>query len=249
MPTVRLATLAEIAPLRDGYRKTVHAQIVHDSWHRRGFTTLFLLLDGAEPLGYGAVGGSPGEAHETVKEFYLLPPFQADAARYFDQFLAATRPRWLEAQTNDPILAPLLARYAPQHTPHTYLFRDGGSTSLLNPGVDLRPVSPADHGTIFAHTTEPIGDWGLEREGRLVATGGLFYHYNPPHGDLYTEVASDHRRRGYASFLLQELKRLCYQGGHVPAARCGVDNMGSRRALERAGMVCCATIDRGRLAA
>jgi GNAT superfamily N-acetyltransferase len=249
MPTVRLASLAEIAPFREGYRRTVNAQIVHDSWHRRGLTTLYLLLDGSDPIGYGAVGGSPGEAHEMVKEFFLLPPFQADASRYFGDFLAAAGPRWLEAQTNDPILAPLLVRFAPQHTPHTYLFRDGSSTSLPNPGVHLRPVAPADHATVFAHTTEPIGDWGLEREGRLVATGGLFYHYNPPYGDLYMEVAPDQRRRGYASFLLQELKRLCYEGGHLPAARCGLDNTGSRRALERAGMACCGTITRGQLAA
>ncbi len=113
----------------------------------------------------------------------------------------------------------------------------------------MRPVRTEEHTTVFPHTTEPVGDWGLDLNGELVATGGLFYHYNPPYGDVYMEVAPAHRRRGLASYLVQELKRICREGGHVPAARCGLDNPGSRGALERAGMVWCGQIVRGAVAA
>jgi GNAT superfamily N-acetyltransferase len=80
-----------------------------------------------------------------------------------------------------------------------------------------------------------------------VATGGLFFHYNPPYGDIYMEVAAAHRRRGLGSYLVQELKRLCREMGCVPAARCNTANVASRLALQRAGMFPCARIVQGRL--
>ena len=237
--------LADVLELREDYRRSVGAQIVHDSWHARGRTTLYRLRDGVQTIGYGSVGGESGHPHDTVKEFYLVPNAVEHATAAFRAFLAAAAPRWLEAQTNDPFLAPLLARFAPRGSAHTILFADSQTTTLTSPGVRLRAVIPEEHATVFPHTTEPVGDWGLEQGGVLVATGGLFFHYNPPYGDLYMEVAPTHRRRGYASFLLQELKRLCYARGNTPAARCQLENVGSRGALERAGMRICGQIIRG----
>jgi GNAT superfamily N-acetyltransferase len=48
------------------------------------------------------------------------------------------------------------------------------------------------------------------------------------------------RRRGYGSYLIQELKRLAYEMGKVPAARCNVTNAPSRATLQKAGMLPCA---------
>lgn len=101
----------------------------------------------------------------------------------------------------------------------------------------------------FSHSTEPIGEWGLDRAGRIVATGGLLFHYNPPYGDLFMEVAPDQRGRGLASYLVQELRRIGREGGHIPAARCDLSNAASRRALERGGMRACGQIVRGAIAA
>ena len=58
----------------------------------------------------------------------------------------------------------------------------------------------------------------IEVEGQVAATGGILFHYNRPFGDIYMEVAEPFRRRGFGSFLVQELKRVCYGGGHVPEA-------------------------------
>lgn len=248
MIAITPSALEPLLELREQYRAAVRAQIVHDSWHRRARTTLFRIQDRGHDLGYAALGGHPGEPHDTLKEFYFLPDAQPRAVTLFEAVLAAARPRWLEAQTNDPFLAPLLDQFAPDHRPHTHLFGEGTPSALAAPGVRLRRVTPDDHATVFAHTTEPIGEWGLDLDGSLVATGGLFCHYNPPYGDVYMEVAPAFRRRGFASYLVQELKRICYESGHVPAARCGIDNPGSRRTLERAGMVRCGHIVRGAIA-
>jgi GNAT superfamily N-acetyltransferase len=61
------------------------------------------------------------------------------------------------------------------------------------------------------------------------------------------EVDEAHRRKGLGSYLVQELKRIAREGGHTPAARCNSDNIPSRLALERAGMLPCARILRGRI--
>jgi hypothetical protein len=53
------------------------------------------------------------------------------------------------------------------------------------------------------------------------------------------ETQADARRRGYASLLLQEVKKACYEAGRVPAARTSLDNYGSRAALTKAGMRIC----------
>jgi GNAT superfamily N-acetyltransferase len=73
-------------------------------------------------------------------------------------------------------------------------------------------------------------------------------HYNPPYGDLYMEVDERFRRRGYGSYLIQELKRVSYEAGLVPAARCNVANGASRATLQKAGLLPCARLLSGVLA-
>jgi GNAT superfamily N-acetyltransferase len=72
----------------------------------------------------------------------------------------------------------------------------------------VRRLTPAEREHAFGHTSEPVGDWGVEVGGAVVGTGGFFLPYNPPYGDLYMEVAPDLRRRGYGSYLIQELTRV-----------------------------------------
>jgi len=50
-------------------------------------------------------------------------------------------------------------------------------------------------------------------------------------------VAEPYRRRGYGSYLVQELKRTCYEMGRIPAARCNAANAASRATLQRAGLL------------
>ena len=220
-------------------------QIVHDSYHARGFTDSYLLEVRGEVVGYGSLAGDPSPPREIVKEFYVVPDHRQDALMLFRALVLVARPRWIEAQTNDPFLMPPLLACATGHVSDRVLFSEGVSTDLTAPGVVFRPVTNADRRRVFPHTLEPIGDWALDLNGEVVATGGLMFHYNPPYGDIYMEVAEAHRRRGYGSYLVQRLKRLCREMGCRPAARTSIDNVASRRTLERAGMLSCAQITRG----
>jgi GNAT superfamily N-acetyltransferase len=51
------------------------------------------------------------------------------------------------------------------------------------------------------------------------------------------DVAEPYRRRGFGSYLVQELKRAAYALDCIPAARCDPTNVASRKTLQKAGLV------------
>ena len=247
---VREVPLEAIVQLRDAYREAMACQIVHDSWHARGFTRSYLLLDAAGvPIGHAAVGGPPRETPDILKELYLVPAQRARALAALEAVVAASGARRIEAQTNDPFLFPLLEAHGQALRSETILFADGGPTRHTASGAVFRPLSPAEHTRVFAHTHEPVGEWALERAGAVVATGGYALHYNPPYADLYMEVSAAQQGQGLGRYLVQELRRVCRAAGRVPAARCHESNVASQATLIAGGMVRCGRIVSAKLAA
>jgi GNAT superfamily N-acetyltransferase len=234
--------LKEILPLRELYRREMNCQIVHDSLPGRGFGDLFLLREADRVAGYGFVMGYRGEPRDMIREFFLLPPYRGSALPMFRRLVEVSKARRIEAQTNDVLLTLMLYDCAGEITSDTIVFSDARTTNLAVAGVTFRPVTDADRGSIFDHKVEGVGDWLVDHDGAIVATGGIATHYNPPYGDLYMEVDEQSRRRGYGSYLIQELKRACYERGKVPAARCHVANAASRATLQKAGLWPCARL-------
>ena len=126
--------------------------------------------------------------------------------------------------------------------------RQGLDGLWLAAGLGVAVALAGEVARAFPESSEPLGEWVIDAAGEVVAAGGLLFHYNPPYGDIFMEVAPAYRERGHGSYLVQELKRACYEMSRVPAARCRPSNVASRRTLERAGMFPCARILRGRLA-
>ena len=91
------APLSAVVALREAYRREMACQIVHDSWHARGFTRLWLLRERGTVVGYGAVGGAPGDARDTLKELFVVPSHRGDALRMFSAVADAGGARWVEA--------------------------------------------------------------------------------------------------------------------------------------------------------
>ena len=240
--------LDRILEMREEYRSELNCQIVHDSWHVRGFTRSFLLHVEDLAVGYASVGGAPGDPQDIVKEFFVRLVHRSAARPLFRALVARSGARRIDAQTNDVLLTLRLFDAGEAIESPTILFAAAVTTTLPNPGAAFRRLTDDDRRRVFAHTVEPVGDWGLESGGAVVATGGIAFHYNPPYGDIFMEVSPLHRRKGLGSYLVQELKRTCREGGRVPAARCGVMNAASRRTLERAGLLPCARILRARIA-
>ena len=219
--------LEEILPLRELYRREMNCQIVHDSLPGRGFGKLFLVRIDGRVAGYGFVMGYRGEPKDLIREFYLLPRYRGYALPVFHQLIAKSQARRIEAQTNDVLLTLMLYDFATEITSNTVVFYDALTTGFAIPVATFREVTDADKERIFEHKVEPLGEWLVEEAGTVVATGGIALHYNLPYGDIYMEVDEPYRRRGFGSYLIQELKRVCYEMGRIPAARCNVGNVAS----------------------
>jgi len=230
--SVARTEVEKILPLRDLHRKEMNCQIIQDSFPLRGLSDPYGIFLDDRIAGYGLVANQYYEG--AVCEFYLQPAYRVAALPIFRQLLEASRATHIRTQTNDRQLLLMLYDCARNIEPQNYLFADSLTTSLPSPGGTLRKTGG-----------EGTEEWVIELDGRTVASGGLLFHYNPPYGDIYMEVDEAHRRRGYGSYMVQELKRIAYEIGKIPAVRCDAGNLHSRQTLEKAGMLPCGRVLQG----
>lgn len=225
----------------------MNCQIIHWSWLERGFADAYVLRVDDAPAGYALVGGVRPEPREKVVEFFVTPGHGAAADALFRALVAASGARSVEAQTNDAVLTSMVHECARAVEQTAVLFADGQRTHLHAPtgNAKFRGLLAPERASVFEHKAEPVGDWAIEDEGRIVATGGFLTHYNPPFADVHMEVAGPFRKRGYGGYLVQELRRVCREAGRVPAARCNVANDASRACLVKGGFAECGRMLRG----
>ncbi len=239
------ADLNDILDLRALYLQESNRQIRYNACHERGWTDSYLLTVNDVPVGYGSVKGQEIDGRDTVFEFFVIPTFRDLSSLLFRELLAASRATYIECQSNDPLLSALLFEFARGISADVVLFEDHAVTVHAISGATVKGRREADR--IFEHKHEPVGDYVLTLDGEIVATGGFMLHYNVPFADLYMEVNECCRRRGLGSFLIQELKKECYLAGRVPAARCDLRNMASRRTLTKAGLRACGFMLTGKI--
>ena len=228
---VDLTTADAIAPLRERHRQEMHCQIVRDSFARRGFSHCYHVLADGLVVGYGLIDHrfDPGAVHE----FFVAPAHRGWALPMFRRLLDVGDGRHIRVQTNDPLLLLMFYDCATNITVENVLFEDALTTTLPCPGGTLQRKEGDEE------------EWHVVVDGEIAATAGLLYHYNPPFADVYMDVNERFRRRGYGSYVVQEVKRVAHALGKIPAARCNADNVASRRTLERAGMLPCGRLLRG----
>jgi GNAT superfamily N-acetyltransferase len=218
--------------MRELYRAEANCQIIHDSIIRRELADPYLILKDGSVAGYGAVWNKHYVGQ--LMEFYLLPYYRGAAQPLFRALLDESQATHIEAQTNMPMMLTMLYDCAVNITVENILFEDTQTTNLICPGALFRRPAVGE-----PYKREPTGDWVLEADGAVVANGGFLCHYNPPYGDIYMGVGEPYRGKGYGSYLVQELKRVCYEAGRRPAARCDPGNVASRRTLQKAGLLPC----------
>ncbi len=246
----RLSTAADVLPLRTRHREEMNCQIVHDSIHRReGWTMTYLLEWGGVAAGFGSVAiGGPWKDKPTFFEFYVLPEHRSRAFDLFERFLSTGGARFFEVQTNDALPTVMALTHGRDIAREKIVFQDGLTTAHPANGTVLRRVTSEEEIHACRECRQGGGEWVLDMDGTVAAKGGVLFHYNRPYGDIYMEVMEPFRRRGLGAYLVQELKRACYQLGAVPCARCNPNNVPSRRTLQRAGFVPVAHILTGAIA-
>ena len=226
----------DIQQLRSLFLQELNAQVRYDAAHtRRGAAPYVIRQDGRD-IGYGSLKDSH-ESRGTLFEFYVVPAFRQNAPELLRELVRVSNAEALECQTNDRFYASLVQELFGPLTSDTILYGASEPRVLQSPDATFRRRSRADR--VFKHDVEPVGDFVIDVRGEVVATGGFLLHYNPPFADVFMEVRPDARRRGYGSFLVNQIASECYLAGRVPAARTGIDNIASQRTLLKAGLVEC----------
>lgn len=238
-PSARPTDPADILHLRVRQRAEMNCQLVHDSIHSRaGWTLCYRLELGGETVGFGSIAiAGPWKDKQSLFEFYVLPEHRTSVFELFEALLAVSGARFFEIQSNELLLAAMIHAYAREIASEGIVFHDQLATTHSPKGAGLRQVTPTEEIRASIERRQGGGEWILELDGTPAGKGGILFHYNRPYGDIYMEVDEAFRRRGLGAFLVQELKRECYQLGAVPCARCNTTNVASRRTLQRAGFV------------
>jgi GNAT superfamily N-acetyltransferase len=234
-----LASNQDILPLRVRYRAEANGQIVHDSIHARsGWTRSYLLQVDRHIAGFGSIAvAGPWKDKSTVFEFYVLPEWRGCAFALFEAFVAASGAHFFEVQTSDILLNVMLHTYGSDLASEKIVFRDELTTSLPAQGAALKRITSEKESMCRFQERAGSSDWTVELDIMVVGTGSLLFHYNHPYCDVAMEINAEYRRRGLGAYLVQELKRLAYEMGGIPAARCSPDNVASRKTLQKAGLV------------
>lgn len=222
-----------IRPLRALFLQEINAQVRYDAAHTRSGTAWYMLRHDGRDVGYGSLKDTH-ESRGTLFEFYVVPAFRQNALGLLRELARVSNAEALECQTNDRFYASLVQDSFGPVTSDTILFASGPSSTLTSADGVFRGRKRGDR--IFEHTMEPVGDFVIDAGSEVVATGGFLLHYNPPFADIFMEVRPDARRRGYGSFLVNQIASECFLAGRVPAARTGIDNIASQATLLRAGM-------------
>lgn len=233
------ASSSEIDGLRTRFRLESNCQIVHDSLHaREGWTITYLLYCASRVAGYGSIAvAGPWQDRPTIFEFYLLPEFRHRAFALFEKFLSASAARFFEVQSNHELLNVMLFRYGQNIRSEAIVMRDQFTTLVTLAAASLECQTTPEKIRSAIAQQRGGGKWSLKVNESEVGSGGILFHYNRPYADIYMEINESSRRCGYGTYLVQELKRICYELGGVPAARCNPANIASQRTLQKAGFV------------
>src|SRR5689334_17572568 len=139
----------------------------------------------------------------------------------FDLFIAlltSSGATMIETQSNDVLLTAMLHTFAPTVSSESILFHDKLTTAHTPSDALFRRATPEDAAHIAQQQLDSEARWLVAVGGIVAATGDILFHYNRPYGDIYMKVGESFRRRGLGTYLVQELKRICYEGGSIPAA-------------------------------
>lgn len=236
--TIQKSLYEEILPLRKQFLQENNFQIRYDACHSRGWADSYKIFWNELFIAYASVKGNEDLAdRDTLFEFYILPPYRKWTSIFFKHLLIKTQVKYIEAQSNDCLQSSMLYEFGKDIQSDVILFKDHHITQYQFPEIIFRPYQSGDD--VFGKIQGDVGAYVLEKAGEIVADGGFLLHYNMPFADLYMEVKEDYHNQGLGSFILQEIKKECYQAGRVPAARCHISNKASRAALPKAGMQKC----------
>jgi GNAT superfamily N-acetyltransferase len=244
----------EVQRLRELFQREVNDIFLTERGFWWGWYEAHLIRCQGRAIGYGLVEVETD--YRQLMEFYLLPVYRPDARAVQEQVLRQLSVTHMQTDTRREFQTLLFYDFCEQITAHDLFFRDRFSTHCEFPGLTFRRAANGDSAALFPVLHGPGGApfemeseeelrewissglrWLLLDGAAVVGVGALFEDFNRPFAEVGMMVSPPFRRRGYGTFILQELKKECYRIGLTPASRCAWDNEASRRSHDRSGFL------------
>ncbi|MCP4182278.1 MAG: GNAT family N-acetyltransferase [Hyphomicrobiales bacterium] len=200
-------------------------------------------------------------------QFYVADDFLQQVGKLFATVIGSEWVETAVASTIDPVALSLCLDVQKQVSVSTYLFQDlrRGRQDLpvyLEAEFRLSTLQDLDilldfhgrnnefedtdaiesnfgnHRNYVLSLIEQKQSFGLYNREELLGTGEYRINKNqPPFADIGMIVDRKYRRQGIGAWILTQLKAYCYSQNTVPICSCAVENIVSRKTIEKAGFV------------
>ncbi len=199
--------------------------------------------------------------------FHLSPEYATHGGNALSYIISEHRVSAALVGTNDSSFLSLCLDVAAGIQVHSLLFQDNRKISGELTGfnqLSFNLASKDDFTDIFEHYCASSGSMDTEsietgfenlkgyirfvmdehhifvlrEEGKLIATSECrISKTQKPYADLGMIVTEEYRRKGVGSYILGRTKAFCYERDLSPICSCEADNIGSKKAITRAGFV------------
>ena len=206
-------------------------------------------------------------ADKQLVAFYLTREYADHGEDALSYVLGVHGVKSAFAGTNDPYFLSLCLDISANSHVHTLLFEDKQKVVPVLEGFDQLSFELAtkdDFTDIVKHycatsgsmDTESIEEgfddikgyihsvmdehriFVLREHGTLIATSECrLSNTQKPYADVGMIVGEQHRCKGVGSYMLARTKEFCYEQGAQPICSCEANNMGSKKAITKAGFV------------
>lgn len=241
----KLTSTAEIAGLRQEYLDSlIESQELFLELMVREAQP-FAVLDGDTLVGYFFE-----DTGHALVEYYVRPPFFAHVDTIFGAILMERGIQTVYCKSFDHLLLSCCLDVQKKTKAVGYLFREYEKRPLPTiHHVTTRLAEKADEAyiieineEIFDHPeeiAETIANKNmlLFEKGDTVIGFGIFQRTiaGRPEFDIGMLVNREFRRQGYGAYILRYLMNYCEEHGYRPTGGCAIENLASRRCLERVG--------------
>ncbi|MBN1118614.1 MAG: GNAT family N-acetyltransferase [Bacteroidales bacterium] len=210
--------------------------------------TFFLFNKENEAAGYAIIS-----TEKVLIEFYVKPCFLNKSQQLFNELISQEKPESIYCKTFDSLLlnACLTEGYVCsilgvlfRHYCETEIIKDKrimiqtatekDFPLLLNQKDDLAELYETE--TLLRHFIRDKNLYMFMLEEDLLGCGMILRtHKDFPYHDLGVWVSSKFRRQGYATQIIDWLRKHCLENNWIPTCGCAFDNIGSQKTLEKSG--------------
>jgi len=250
---IEKTTKDEIKRMTHDYYKYLLAPM-DDMWEKSIIfvADYYKISVGTKDVGYFCLNDN-----NDIVQFYIKNQYLKKAKEIFEYLLVEMKINKAYVSTLEPRFYNLCLDHNKGIKTHTYLYKDMFKVNSTNPikNAKFNLATDDEYLEVLNYERKNIGlegDWVgpyyekliekqelylLRVKNEIIGTGELRpSESNKSYANVGVTVGTDYRRQAVASFILSYLKDMCYKREIIAICSTTVDNIGSQKAIEKAGL-------------